>query len=229
MFTKPEMAEIIPHSAQTLLETAGEFLSGGRIYRIQNPFTGRHVAIPQGDLPGIVELIPREMLSGEGSLQMFVEALLAARINQRTLSLFRQTGNGFSLPATAQDPFSGYYYPEKGEGAYFHAHGRIPVEPNLIRPIDTPTGSVLEMQRQTEKIHGQDPFTVLATIEHGILTFIVQAKRVNGRERIFAKLIQIGERPVVMTHWARLTGRDAAALIKKSGIDVRRLGRKIIP
>lgn len=224
------MAErMIPQVLRAILEAAGEFSSDGAIYRIRNPFTGRPVVIPSGDLPRIADLIPENVAKGDASPRFFVEALLAARINLRTLSLFRETENGFSLAPTAQDPFSGYYYPEKGEGMYFKAHGRITVVPDLIRPVARPEGSVLETLALACEVYAKEPFTALTAIGHGVFTFIAQAKRLNGQKRIFARLVEIGRRPVAMTHWARLGGLDSTALIKRSGIDVRRLAPRSQP
>jgi hypothetical protein len=203
------------------LKSVGEFTEDGAWYRIENPYTGRIIYIPAADLPGILDLIPKPFPTGEGDRQRLWDVILAARKNYRTLSQIQKREDGsIYITATPIDPAHGYYYPEKQKDAYFIAHGQISVEPNPIIPIQNPTGFVLEMLNLEILAYGMDPFTAFVAVRHGALTLIVQAKRLNGRSRIFAKIIEILGQPVRMTHWARLIGWDAGTLIKRSGIDI---------
>jgi len=81
----------------------------------------------------------------------------------------------------------------------------------------------LESLEAAKRQYAGDPFTALAIIGHGVFTYLVQAKRLNGRKYLFGKLIHDGSHPVEMSHWAQVSGWDSGLLIKRSGIDPKQL------
>ena len=202
----------------TLFETVA--IKDGEIYRIEHPHTGRRITIPAADLSGIFDLVPADITAAykkgatAASRRAFTDAILAARLNRRLKSIWVQKDDTISLPAEKSDPPMGYYYPEKGKTAYFEGHGRITVDPYLIVPIPRPKGIALERLEAATRQYGKDPYTSLAVIGHGAYTYLVQAKRLNGRKYLFGKLLHDGSQYFTMGHWARISGWDAGTLIK---------------
>lgn len=192
---------------------------------LQHPHTGRWITIPEADLSGILELVPAEIIAAyrkgatEASRREFIDAILAARLNRRLQSMWIKKGDTICLPAEKSDPPTGYYYPEKNKAAYFEGHGRIQVDPYLIVPIPRPKGIALERLEAATRQYGKDPHTALAVIRHGAFTYLVQAKRLNGRKHLFGKLLHDGSQPLTMDHWARVSGWDAGTLIRRCAID----------
>lgn len=127
-----------------------------------------------------------------------------------------------TLVSEAIDEPNGYYFPEKGRSAWFNAHGRVSVDPYQIKALK-PTGAMAVFLEGAMAEHAADPATRLALIRHGLFIYVVQAKKLNGRKRLFAKLVHDGKRNIHMTHWARITGSDPAQLMKLSGINPRTL------
>jgi hypothetical protein len=215
--------------ALTLFETVAIPATDGEGYRIQHPHTGRWITIPAADLSDILDLIPAGIIfayrtsTAQAPRMAFIDAVLAARLNKRLLSMWIPKGGTLSLPLEKLDPERGYYYPEKGEAAYFQARGRIQVDPDLMVPIRQLGGVLLENLEAAKRQYADDPFTALAIIGHGAFTYLLQAKRLNGRKYLFGKLIHDGLQPVEMTHWARVSGWDSGLLIKRSGIDPKQL------
>lgn len=201
----------------------------GESYRIEHPHTGRWIKIPAADLSGIMNLVPAEIIasfqkvSTEIFRRKFIDAILAARLNRRLQSIWIQKGDTISLPAKDSDPPGGYYYPEKGEAVYFEGHGRIHLDPDLIVPIFQPKGILGERLKAAIRQHGKDPYTALAVTCHGTFTYLVQAKRLNGRKHLFGKLLHNGSQILTMDHWAHVTGWDAGILIRRCGIDIKKL------
>jgi hypothetical protein len=132
---------------------------------------------------------------------------------------------GLTLPPGADDDPLGYYYPEKGKACRFRAHGRIRVDRKQVVPLE-PEGELALALRKARKDHENHPYTCFALVRSGRYVYILQAKRINGRKLLFAKRVRDGDRPVEMTHWARLTGWDAAGLMKLAGIDPAELDRR---
>lgn len=215
--------------ALTLFETVAIPATDGEGYRIQHPHTDRWITIPAADLSGILDLIPAGIIfayrtsKAQAPRMAFIDGVLAARLNKRLLSMSISKGGALSLPLEKLDPQGGYYYPEKGEAAYFQAHGRIQADPDLMVPIRHPSGVPLENLGAAKRQYADDPFTALAIIGHGAFTYLVQAKRLNGRKYLFGKLIHDGLQPVEMTHWAQVSGWHPGLLIKRSGIDPKQL------
>lgn len=207
----------------TFIETVA--VTDGKSYRIAHPHTDRWITIPAADLSGILDLIPAEIIfayrngATETARREFLDAILAARLNRRLKAKWIKKGDTVCLPATNGDPPLGYYYPEKKKAAYFEGHGRIPVDPYLIVPIPRPKGSVLERLEAATRQYGEDPFTALAVIGHGAFTYLVQAKRLNGRKHLFGKLLHDGSTTLTMDHWACVSGWDAGTLIRRCNID----------
>jgi len=207
----------------TLFETVA--VKDGKIYRIEHPHTGRRITIPAADLSGILDLVPEDIIAAyqkgatESSRRAFTDAILAARLNRRLKSIWIQQVDIISLPVEKSDPLGGYYYPEKEKTAYFEGHGRITVDPYLIVPIPKPKGIVLERLEAATRKYGNDPYTALAVIDHGAFTYLVQAKRLNGRKYLFGKLLHDGWQYLTMEHWARVSGWDAGTLIRQCGLD----------
>jgi len=211
----------------TLFETVA--VKNGESYRIEHPHTGRRITIPGADLPGILDLVPADIIAAYqkgatgASRPAFIDAILAARLNRRLKSMWVQKDDTLCLPAEKSDPPMGYYYPEKGKTAYFEGHGRIWVDPYLIVPIPRPREIVLETLEEAIRQYGRDPYTSLAVIGHGTYTYLVQAKRLNGRKHLFGKLVHDGSRRLTMGHWARVSGWDAGTLIRRCGLDPKKL------
>ena len=209
-----------------LFETVADMDETG--CRIQHPHTERWIRIPAADLSGILDLVPAEIIAAyqkgsTGSRLAFIEAILAARLNRRLQSVWIQGEDVISLPAEKTDPPEGYYYPEKEKTACFAGHGRISVDPYFIVPIPRPQGIFLERLEAATRQYGSDPYTALAVIGHGAFTYLVQAKRLNGRKHLFGKLIHNGSRILSMTHWARVSGWDEGTRILRCGIDIKKL------
>jgi len=213
----------------TLFETISTRSTDGKGYRIQHPHTDRLITIPAADLSDILDLVPIEIISAyqaspaQAPRMAFIDAVQAARLNKRLLSMWIKKGSAVSLPAEKLDPPRGYYYPEKGETAHFQAHGRISVDPDLMVPIPHPSAKLLEKLDAAMRQYADNPFTAFAIIGHGVFTYLVQAKRLNGQKYLFGKLIHQGSQPVEMTHWARVSGWDSGTLIKRSAIDPKQL------
>lgn len=207
----------------TLFETVA--VKDGEINRIEHPHTGRRITIPAADLSGILDLVPADIITAYqkgatgASHRAFTDAILAARLNRRLKSIWVQKDDIISLPAEKSDPIGGYYYPEKEKTAYFEGHGRITVDPYLIVPIPRPKGIALERLEAAIRQYGNDPYTALAVIGHGAYTYLVQAKRLNGRKYLFGKLLHDGSQYLTMEHWARVSGWDAGTLIRQCGLD----------
>jgi hypothetical protein len=170
----------------------------------------------------------------ERSQSAFLDALLAARKNHITwqrVDTAATPPNGtpantrtiVTLTAEAADTPLGYYYPENGKASWFKAHGRLSVEPHQIEKL-IPKGAMALLFKEEMAPSVSDPLTRFAMIRHGQFIYLVQAKRLNGRKRLFAKLVHDGRGPVHMTHWARLTGGDPVRLMRLSGIDSKELG-----
>ncbi|PIP36457.1 MAG: hypothetical protein COS92_03630 [Desulfobacterales bacterium CG07_land_8_20_14_0_80_52_14] len=215
--------------ALKLFETVAALSPDGKGYRIQHPHTDRWITIPEADLSSILDLVPTEIISAyqassaQATRMAFIDAVLTARLNKRLLSRWIPKGGTVSLPAEKLDPPRGYYYPEKGKTAYFKAHGRISVDPDLMVPILDPSAKLLEKLEEARRQYADEPFTALTIIGHGVFTYLFQAKRLNGQKYLFGKLIHHGSQPVEMTHWARVSGWDSGTLIKRSGIDLKQL------
>ncbi|MFO7667772.1 MAG: hypothetical protein R6V76_14215 [Desulfobacterales bacterium] len=207
----------------TLFETVA--VKDGKIYLIGHPHTGRQIKIPAADLSGILDLVPGDIIAAYkkgatgASRRAFINAILAAKLNRRLKSIWVQKDSAIWLPAEKIDPPMGYYYPEKGKTAYFEGHGRITVDPYLIVPIPRPRGIALERLEAATRQYGKDPYTSLAVIGHGAYTYLVQAKRLNGRKYLFGKLLHDGTQYLTMGHWARISGWDAGTLIRRCGLD----------
>ena len=200
-------------------------VKNGESCRIEHPHTGRRIKIPAADFSGILDLVPADIIAAyqkgatEASRRAFIDAILAARLNRHLKSMWIQKDDTICLPAEKSDPSMGYYYPEKGKTAYFEGHGRISVDPYLIVPISRPKGIVLERLEAAARQYGKDPYTALAVIGHGTYTYLIQAKRLNGRKYLFDKLLHDGSRHLTMGHWARISGWDAGTLIRLSGLN----------
>lgn len=209
-----------------LLETVADLNQAG--CRIQHPHTERWIRIPAADLPGILDLVPGEIITAyregsSGSRLAFIEAVLAARLNRRLQSVWIRSEDAISLPVEKTDPPEGYYYPEKEKTAFFKGYGRIPVDPYCVVPVPRPQGIFLERLEAAIRKYGSDPYTALAVIGHGVFTFLVQAKRLNGRKHLFGKLLHNGSQFLSMNHWACVSGWDAGTLIRRCGIDIKKL------
>ena len=186
-----------------------------------------------GNKPGPQDALAEAESDFKRARATVVNALLAARKNYLTWQRVDTAAIQSKMPsaeehiiitltADASDPPQGYYFPEKDEAAWFKAHGRLSVDPHQIDRLES-KGTMAPRLREEMAAYASDPYTRFALIRHGRFTYLMQAKKLNGRKRLFAKLVHDGVRTVQMTHWARVAGDDPVRLMKLSGIDPREL------
>jgi hypothetical protein len=209
--------------AADLVSYLGELGADGLGYNLVHPHTGRRVYFACANLDGISRYLPANLSALKSydrtaERRQIIQALLAARLNFRTLVGCSQTGDTLTLARLPQDPHGGYYYPENGRTSWFAAHGRIYVDRYLLAARPHPPNGLQAALDAACKIHANTPFTTLGTASHGIFTYLVLARRLNGRPLLFGKLAWNGRRQVRMTHWARVVGWEATTLIRICGL-----------